>query len=208
MYTEGHVWKRKRCFPAFADYTSIRGNLCQQKSARHVRVRVGLMALPRVRRAISLPRWRRARYFWPDKRFLSLPPPPWDLPSRLVSLLLTGCRRKKKKKIRIVDEIYAILLCLLINFSIIGVRLSLPVLTVSRIEFFFSLFLLYSFEYLIRENIEWFNCDFWESTGIGTRIYYVVVNIYLRFFSSFRREISNRASNYSNVFACGIFLSS
>lgn len=67
---------------------------------------------------------------------------------------------KKKKKSRIVDEIYAILLCLLINFSIIGVRLSLPVLTVSRIEFFFSLFFLYSFEYLIRENIEWFNCDF------------------------------------------------
>lgn len=49
---------------------------------------------------------------------------------------------EKKKKIRIVDEIYAILLCLLINFSIIGVRLSLPVLTVSRIEFFFSLFLI------------------------------------------------------------------
>lgn len=49
---------------------------------------------------------------------------------------------EKKKKIRIVDEIYAILLCLLINFSIIGVKLSLPVLTVSRIEFFFSLFLI------------------------------------------------------------------
>lgn len=123
------------------------------------------MALLRVRRAISLPRWRRARYFWPDKRFLSFPPSPMRF-AFATGFSLTRLWQKKKVE-SWMKSIRHFFLRLLINFSIVGVRLSvlkrLPLLIESNFSF---LSLLYGFEYLILErklNGLIVLCDLWES---------------------------------------------
>lgn len=145
--------------------TRASGKFVPAKIRATCRVRVGLMALLRVRRAISLPRWRRARYFWPDKRFLSFPPSPMRF-AFATGFSLTRLWQKKKVE-SWMKSIRHFFHRLLINFSIVGVRLSVLKRLPLLIELNFSfLSLLYGFEYLILErklNGLIVLCDLWES---------------------------------------------